>query len=234
LYSGGKTSDACTVSIYIQEKVEATKMNYQVNEIFTTVQGEGHWSGVPATFIRLQGCTVGCPWCDTKYTWAKGGAPKTVTEILTNVNVPHVVITGGEPTLYDLDDLINGLRGLSSNMFIQLETSGQNALKGLLSPDWITWSPKRNLNFDAPPEFLAAVDEVKFVVDTDFTNTNVEVIIGRLDAASNTSYGMTFMPEGCPPDAAALKRAFDMTLWYSGQAAFVRMSDRLQYRAGVK
>lgn len=44
-------------------------MFYPINEMFQTLQGEGFYTGVPAIFIRLQGCPVGCSWCDTKHTW---------------------------------------------------------------------------------------------------------------------------------------------------------------------
>ncbi len=43
-------------------------MQYPINEMFQTLQGEGYFTGVPAIFIRLQGCPVGCAWCDTKHT----------------------------------------------------------------------------------------------------------------------------------------------------------------------
>ncbi len=46
-------------------------MQYPINEMFQTLQGEGYFTGVPAIFIRLQGCPVGCSWCDTKHTWEK-------------------------------------------------------------------------------------------------------------------------------------------------------------------
>ena len=46
-----------------------TKMHYPINEIFQTIQGEGVFTGLPAIFVRLQGCPVGCPWCDTRHTW---------------------------------------------------------------------------------------------------------------------------------------------------------------------
>ena len=42
---------------------------YKINEVFESLQGEGAHTGVPSIFIRLQGCPVGCPWCDTKHTW---------------------------------------------------------------------------------------------------------------------------------------------------------------------
>lgn len=43
-------------------------MQYPINEIFQTLQGEGVFTGVPAIFVRLQRCPVGCSWCDTKHT----------------------------------------------------------------------------------------------------------------------------------------------------------------------
>ena len=46
-----------------------------VNELFETVQGEATFTGMPSTFVRLQGCDVGCPWCDTKYTWELNHTP---------------------------------------------------------------------------------------------------------------------------------------------------------------
>ena len=42
---------------------------HNINEIFETIQGEGHFTGIPSIFIRLQGCPVGCSWCDTKHSW---------------------------------------------------------------------------------------------------------------------------------------------------------------------
>ena len=41
-----------------------------ITEIFETIQGEATWTGTPSVFVRLQGCDVGCPWCDTKYSWS--------------------------------------------------------------------------------------------------------------------------------------------------------------------
>lgn len=101
-------------------------MQYPINEMFQTLQGEGYFTGVPAIFIRLQGCPVGCAWCDTKHTWDKlsdrevslfsilaktkesdkWGAASS-EDLLAVINrqgytARHVVITGGEPCIHDL------------------------------------------------------------------------------------------------------------------------------------
>ena len=51
----------------------------RINEVFPTIQGEAAWTGTPATFIRLQGCPVGCHWCDTKHTWPTGSERRKIT-----------------------------------------------------------------------------------------------------------------------------------------------------------
>jgi organic radical activating enzyme len=73
----------------------------QVSEIFSSIQGEGVSVGVPSVFVRLQGCTVGCSWCDTKYTWDRArGEALTLDALLSRVQAAgptNVVVTGGEP-----------------------------------------------------------------------------------------------------------------------------------------
>jgi len=211
---------------------------YQVNEIFHSVQGEGFHVGKPATFIRLQGCSVGCSWCDTQTTWKAGGEQMSAAEICINVfpywracDRPFIVITGGEPTLYDLDALLDGLRkGRDDGScwpYIQLETSGQNNLKGSLLPDWVTWSPKKNLEYCAPETLLGLVDEVKFVVDDDLT----ELQVVDIDALFRRKYPhIVLMPEGCPPTLEHMRKAYE---WVLRHPAW-RVIDRLQYRLGVK
>ena len=77
-------------------------------EQFYTLQGEGRLSGKPAVFIRLAGCDVGCVWCDVKESWDSAAhslvsIDKIVEDVL-KTSCLFVVITGGEPTLYDLSD----------------------------------------------------------------------------------------------------------------------------------
>jgi len=219
---------------------------YRVNEIFSSVQGEGFWVGVPATFIRLQGCPVGCHWCDTKYTWpteaAQGkklGESMTYEEIATKIQHPHIIITGGEPTMWDLDDLIDAVRNTNAGMenFVQIESSGLSGFRGNLIPDWVTWSPKANINFDGPEDFKMFVDEVKFVVDDALAFSNVE---GLLDWYRNYKTQrlvfstLTFMAEGCPPSPESLKRAMAFANEFNGYPKRVMVSDRIQYRAEVR
>ena len=133
-----------------------------VVETFHSVQGEGFWAGSNAFFIRLAGCDVGCPWCDTKHSWPIGKHPKRELSDLVaaamRVRPSMVVITGGEPLMHDLTDLTLELRAVG--LSVHLETSGAHPLSGQF--DWITLSPKR---FKPPLEAIYRyVDELKVVV----------------------------------------------------------------------
>ncbi|MCS7297278.1 MAG: 7-carboxy-7-deazaguanine synthase QueE [Bacteroidia bacterium] len=136
---------------------------YPIVEHFYTIQGEGYWAGTPAYFIRLGGCDVGCSWCDTRYSWRKEGWPtasaEQMKEWICRTPARHVVLTGGEPTMHDLEPLIQTLQG--AGYFIQIETSGAYAPPSS-RPNWITFSPKR---FKSPhPAWYAIADELKVVI----------------------------------------------------------------------
>lgn len=133
-----------------------------IMESFHTIQGEGHHTGKSAYFIRLGGCDVGCHWCDVKESWDASKFPwvpveKLVEEAL-ETKAEIVVITGGEPLMYDLSLLTRLLQaaGLKTNM----ETSGAYHLSG--SWDWVCFSPKK---FKTPKEeFYKESHELKVVV----------------------------------------------------------------------
>ena len=114
-----------------------------VLECFYSIQGEGTHSGKPAFFIRLAGCNVNCHWCDVKESWSVDDEQYiSINQIMNKVKKAKtncVVITGGEPLLYNLDLLTKELKKL--NKKIHLETSGTQPLSG--SFDWICFSPKK-------------------------------------------------------------------------------------------
>ena len=131
-------------------------------EQFYTIQGEGVHQGKAAVFIRLGGCDVGCVWCDVKESWDADAHPMTpIEEIVTEAKqfpARLAVITGGEPLMYNLDELCNALH--TAGFELNIETSGAHPLSGKW--DWICYSPKK---FKAPlPEFPTQADELKIII----------------------------------------------------------------------
>lgn len=131
-------------------------------EEFYTIQGEGFNSGKAAYFIRIGGCDVGCHWCDVKESWDANLHPLTpVNTIINHVqehNARAVVVTGGEPLIYNLQALTTDLKRLGIETFI--ETSGAYPLSG--NWDWICLSPKKTL--PPLPEIYARAHELKVIV----------------------------------------------------------------------
>jgi 7-carboxy-7-deazaguanine synthase len=131
-------------------------------EHFYTLQGEGYHQGRAAYFIRLGGCDVGCVWCDVKESWDADKHPKyEVTSLKSEVRktpAEIVVITGGEPLMYNLNELTRELQ--SAGLKTNVETSGAYPLSGTW--DWICLSPKK---FKAPlPGILPHANELKVVI----------------------------------------------------------------------
>jgi len=162
---------------------------YKINELFETIQGEGSFTGQPSIFIRLQGCPVGCSWCDTKHTWdielsdevtkevmlAKSQETSqwsnlAVEQILTLINergyrAKHVVITGGEPCMVDLTPLCDAFDALGYSS--QVETSGTFEIK-VSNQCWVTVSPKVNMRGGYPilSSAMTRADEIKHPIAT--------------------------------------------------------------------
>jgi len=160
-------------------------MQYPVNEIFETIQGEAVFTGTPAIFVRLQGCPVGCAWCDTKHTWTT--APEhavpaklmlakvsdtpaytqmTVDDLLATLQTyaaRHVVVTGGEPCLYDLVPLTSAL--LDCGYGVQIETSGTHDVRAD-NRAWVTVSPKLDMpgGFAVLDAAIQRANEIKYPV----------------------------------------------------------------------
>ena len=136
--------------------------SYPLMEDFYTIQGEGYNTGKAAYFLRLAGCDVGCVWCDVKESWSTENHPRVeIDEMIrriTESGADKVVITGGEPAMYDLEPLTDSLK--KSNLLCFIETSGAYPLTG--NWDWICVSPKK---FKSPiPEVLIKANELKVIV----------------------------------------------------------------------
>lgn len=137
-------------------------MELPIMEYFYSVQGEGVYTGHPAFFIRLGGCDVGCVWCDVKESWDADAHPRMTVGQLVDEAQKHpsriVIVTGGEPAMYDLTELCDALH--EGGFRVHLETSGAHPVRGDF--DWVTFSPKKFK--PALPEVSKLAHELKIVV----------------------------------------------------------------------
>jgi organic radical activating enzyme len=144
----------------LQSKVSAGTY-LPLMEEFYTIQGEGFHTGTAAYFIRIGGCDVGCHWCDVKESWDANLHPPTAIESIVEhaqQYVDTIVITGGEPLMWNMQPLTQALKLAKLN--IHIETSGAYAFTGLW--DWVCLSPKKN---KLPlPEAYEKANELKVIV----------------------------------------------------------------------
>jgi organic radical activating enzyme len=207
-------------------------MRYGLNEHFWSVQGEGEHAGRTAVFLRLQGCPVGCEWCDSKLTWYAGGIQVAV-EAFPGIVAQHppsdlLVVTGGEPLIYDLDQLFRILREHFSDRSIHVETSGAYPYKGTERPDWTTLSPKYPVGFQVAPNVLAAANELKYVVDEHFLPDVAFEHLAQMKALGVDEPVVRLMPEGCPPRREMVEHTMALLREHPGW----RFGPRLQYDYG--
>lgn len=135
---------------------------------FYSIQGEGFHAGKAAYFIRIGGCDIGCRWCDTKVSWNLDmhslASTDSIIEAAYKSEAKSIVVTGGEPSSYNLNYLCKKAKEKDLQIFI--ETSGAYVLTG--EWDWICLSPKEQ----KPPlaENNLKADELKMIIynDDDF------------------------------------------------------------------
>ncbi len=168
----------------------------RVAEIFASIQGEGRWAGTPSTFIRVSGCNLRCSWCDTPYaSWEPEGPVLGTDEILAQLasfRTQHVVLTGGEPLLFDaIVTLAEELK--SQGKTITIETAG--TVYRDLPCDLMSVSPKlansapdaasgwrdrhesTRTNVDALSRLISAYDyQLKFVVNPEADDDMPEIL----------------------------------------------------------
>jgi 7-carboxy-7-deazaguanine synthase len=182
----------------VKEKEQHVSVQYPIAETFTSPQGEGVYSGMVMTFIRLAGCTVGKPYdkklyekllpvyteqcklydgrtfaCDTDYRVHERLTSEQIIERIPS-EVEDVCITGGEPLMHDISQLITHLHGLGRK--IHIETSG-TLYRDLVKDIWVTVSPKRGVD----PTMMGRGNEFKILVDENF---NPKVLVGGMPLLS--------------------------------------------------
>lgn len=112
----------------------------KVNEIFYSLQGEGHYTGTPAVFVRFAGCNLRCWFCDTDFEKGVEMNEDEIVEAVLQYPTRYVVITGGEPTLQITASLCDKLH--AHGLYLMMETNGTRPLPEGCQIDWITCSPK--------------------------------------------------------------------------------------------
>jgi len=184
--------------------------------------------GVPSTFVRVSGCNLRCVWCDTPYaSWSPEGPMKAISEIVEEVSrvaIDHVVLTGGEPMLFDpIEDLASALKELGHT--ITIETAGTifrdvpcdlmsispklaNSTPGAES-SWKDRHDSTRLNFEVLQSLIDMYSyQLKFVVNPDKGDdlTEIEGILGHLKGIESNR--VLLMPEGT--DSQTLHRRAKM------------------------
>lgn len=186
---------------------------YKINEMFETIQGEGVFTGVPAVFVRLQQCPVGCAWCDTKHTWDATPQDETTFDtVLEKVEdnpqwcsasaadvvqryqaqgytAKHIVITGGEPCIYNLHALTEAFEAIGCRC--QIETSGTYPVQATENT-WVTVSPKVAMKGKLPviDSALLRANEIKHPVATMKDIDNLDELITRVDLPASTEIAL--------------------------------------------
>ncbi|MBP5689230.1 MAG: radical SAM protein [Muribaculaceae bacterium] len=134
---------------------------YPINEIFYSLQGEGHNTGIASVFIRFSGCNLCCAFCDTEHQkHIMMSLPEIVDEVMKYPGAPLIILTGGEPSLYIDEPLLKALHLTGKR--IAIETNGTRHLPPGI--DWVTLSPKFGFpGGDVQPCVMNCCDELKVV-----------------------------------------------------------------------
>jgi len=154
----------------------------RVSEIFASLQGEGIHIGVPQIFIRLAGCNLRCSWCDTKYAWSVGRqmtldtVVSRVKELTKETGIKEVCITGGEPLMQDITDLVYCLL---PSYDISIETNGTIEPPASLLSAGLFWTISPKLANSGMEKYLRPVlvaDLIRYDSQLKFVVKNAEDI----------------------------------------------------------
>lgn len=152
-------------------------IQYNLSELFPSRQGEGANTGRPAVFIRLSGCNLACPWCDTDHRTRRQVGLETLLEEVTSFGIGSIILTGGEPLVHPhWEALVRALR--ARNLWVALETNATVPL----TPDqhalfnYIAASPKTKAFA------LRQANELRLVADGTLSAQSCRDIAARLQA----------------------------------------------------
>jgi 7-carboxy-7-deazaguanine synthase len=135
---------------------------FNIVEIFESLQGEGYNTGMPAIFIRLAACNLKCPWCDTDFMHYQSMSLQHILNTVHQYQSKNIIITGGEPTIHKkLPSLLHRLK--QENYYLAIESNGL----GIVDPhiDYIALSPKFHYRQHYPFPAQNQADEVRIVVE---------------------------------------------------------------------
>jgi organic radical activating enzyme len=162
-------------------------MSIKIVEIFKSIEGEGSLIGFSMVFIRLEGCNLRCPWCDTKYSYDgssyKSMNIKEIREAVEQFSTKNITITGGEPLGNDgFDDIV---RVFEDDYFVKIETNGTLFKSSLENRNlYISCSPKEPYFID---EKLAPfIDELKFVIDDKIEIDDINRVLNMVETTNVT------------------------------------------------
>ena len=202
----------------------------RVIEVYTSVQGESTWAGVPCVFVRLAGCNLRCTWCDTPYaSWSPEGPQRSIADLVREcLQTParHAVVTGGEPMMFpQVEPLCAALR--DAGIHLTIETAG--TIARTVACDLMSSSPKlanstpapgdprdpggswakrheqRRLNPGALQSLLDNYPQrqLKFVVRDPADLPEIDTLLAALRGWSN--HDILLMPEGITVNALAAR-----------------------------
>ncbi|NUF08897.1 7-carboxy-7-deazaguanine synthase QueE [Snodgrassella sp. ESL0324] len=137
-------------------------IQFNIVEIFESLQGEGYNTGMPAIFIRLAACNLKCPWCDTDFMSYQSMSLEHILNTVSQFQSKNIIITGGEPTINKKLPLL--LRALKQeNYYLAIESNGLGTVDPLI--DYIALSPKFYYRHQYPFPLQRQADEVRIVVE---------------------------------------------------------------------
>lgn len=142
----------------------------KINEIFYSLQGEGFYTGTPAVFVRFSGCNLRCSFCDTQFETGTLMSDEEIMAVINQYPATHVVLTGGEPSLFVDSLLVDKLHAFGK--YVAIETNGTHELAANI--DWVTCSPKPDTKI-----VLSHANEVKIV----YLNQDVESYRSLIEAS---------------------------------------------------